>query len=142
MLTKTFMTIGLISVCIWGLVLVADAASPQDKQLATGPYKVVAPVNTLMIAQAQHLGQIKDLITDESAEERFETLGAQAFILAELCNLNAFRATKDDYRGWAAEARDKSLALAQAAEKNDDSNFKTLFKEIRTTCKNCHDAYQ
>jgi len=136
------MTVGLISVCVWGLVLVADAASAQDKQLATVPYKVVAPVNTLMIAQAQHLGQMKDLITDESAEERFVKLRVQSFILAELCNLNAFRATKDDYRGWAVEARDKSLDLARAAQKNDDSNFKTLFKEIRTTCKNCHDAYQ
>ncbi|MFQ5490114.1 MAG: cytochrome c [Phycisphaerae bacterium] len=142
MLSKTFLTVGLISGCVWGLVLVAQAASVQDERLATGPYSIVAPVHALMTAQSHHLRQIKDLITNESAEERFENMENHAFVLAELCNINAFRATKADYRAWAVEARDQCLALAQAAEKKDTSRFKGLFKEIRTSCKSCHDQYQ
>ena len=142
MLRKTFLTVGLISVCVWGLVLVANAANAQNEKPVGGPYKVVAPVPSLMAAQGHHIRQIKDLVTNESAEERFENLENEAYILAELCNINAFRATKDDYRNMAVEAREHSLALALAAKKQDASNFKNLFREIRTTCKNCHDAYQ
>ena len=83
-----------------------------------------------------------DDATDADAEDRFIRLRAEALILAELCNINAFRAEEDDYRAWAAEARDISLKAAEAAAKRDVDAAKALAREIKTKCRACHDKYQ
>lgn len=154
MLKKTVLTIVLLTACLWCLVLVASAGSgpPETAQpggapsspptpSAAGSYALVAPVEALMHLQDYCFGRVRDLVVDEQAEDRFEEMEAQAFGLAELCNLNAYRAEHDDYRNWAMTARDASLKIAAAAKQKDVEQVKSLSRDIQKTCKACHDKY-
>ncbi len=143
MFRRTALTVGLAASCLWGLILVAGAANAEDNQaVASKGYKIVAPVEALMDAQAQHFDQLKELILDDEAEDRFRRIRTEAFILAELCNINAYRAEKDDYRGWAEQARDSSLKMVEGAAKKDIGAVKKLTREIQDSCKACHNIYK
>ena len=140
---RTAMTVGLVAACICGGLLVARAKSAEDAPPAPlPPYKAVAPVEALMHAQDLHFGRIFELIADPKAEHRFKRISDEAFVLAELCNVNAYRATESDYRGWALEARGASLAVAQAASKKDEESIKTTARAVQSTCRSCHDKYK
>lgn len=141
MAQRTALTLVLLGACIWCMVLVARADSAQQGAAAAGDYKPVASVHALMVGQDEQFGKIRELIVDESAEDRFEHLQVAAEILAELCNINAHRAEHDDYREWAAGARSASLELAKAAKSKDAEQFKPLSKQIQIHCRDCHDKY-
>jgi len=95
-----------------------------------------------MEGQEYHFTRIRDLIVDESAEDRLKHLQTEAQILAELCNINAFRATETDYRNWATKARDDSLKVAEAAQAANVNAAKDLVRAIQSSCRSCHDKYQ
>ncbi len=142
MFRKTALTVGLVAGCLWCLFLVARADSAQGRAPGGDPYKVVASVPSLMYAQAHHFGEFTDLIREADAEDRFLRMRLEALVLAELCNINAFRAEEDDYRAWAVEARDISLQAAEAATKRDVDAVKGFARAIKTKCRACHDKYQ
>jgi hypothetical protein len=143
MLRRTTLTVALVASCLWCLLLVARADSAEDaKASASSAYKPVAPVISLMHAQGHHFGRITDLIGDEKAEDRFEHLRHEALILAELCNINAYRAKETDYRDWAAQARDGLVRFAEAASDHDVGEAKTLAREVQSHCRSCHDKYK
>ncbi|MCP4249533.1 MAG: hypothetical protein GY778_21025 [bacterium] len=142
MIRKTALTVGLVAGCLWCLFSVAGADSAEGQPHAPDPYKPVAPVSSLMYAQAHHFGEFTDLIREADAEDRFMRMRMEALVLAELCNVNAFRAQEDDYRTWAAEARDVSLQAAEAASKRNADAAKGFARDLKTKCRACHDKYK
>jgi hypothetical protein len=143
MYRRVALSLGVIGACAWCLVLVnqADSAEQPSSQ-APQQYEIVAPVASMMYAQAYHFDQIKELAINEGAENRFPNLRHEAMILAELCNINGYRATEEDYRGWARSAKENCLKVAEAAAKQDVSNIREFIKNIQNACRDCHDKYE
>ena len=142
MFRRTALTVGLVSACLWGLLLVTGANSAPSGGVPAEGYQPVAPLSSLMRAQAAHLDRVGHLIHDDRAEDRFTTLRQEADILAELSNINAHRAPTEGYRTWAARARDQSLALARTARQGDAGLVKARTGRLRATCQGCHDAHR
>ncbi len=133
----------LVGVSLCSVCLVAWAGGLDDKASVL-KFKPVAPVESLMHAQDDHFTEIKDYIamSDEKEPKRFDYMAHQAFILAELGNVNQFNRKAKDYQGWAKAIRDEALALADAAMKKDQEAVKAAAKRIHSNCKSCHDVYK
>jgi len=131
---------GVVTAALVGsFLLVAEA------QNAPGPaaeYKPAAPVPALMLDQEHHFNQIKDLIGNAGAKNRFEVMEQQAYVLAELGNVNYYQRKAKDYQEWAMTMREDSKSLAVAAKKQDVETAKTLLKKINDTCNACHKQYR
>ena len=129
------------SLCSVGLV--AWASGPGEG-VAALKFEPVAPVESLMHAQDDRFTAIKDYIatSDEKDPRRFDNMAHQAFILAELGNVNQFNRKAKDYQDWARAIRDEALALADAAMKKDLGEVKAAAKRIHSNCKSCHDVYK
>lgn len=133
----------LVGASLCSVCLVAWAGGPDDEAAAL-KFKPVAPVQSLMHAQDDHFTAIMDYIasSDEKDPKRFDHMAHQAFILAELGNVNQFNRKAKDYRGWAKAMRDEALALADAALKKNQEAVKVAARRIHGNCKSCHDVYQ
>jgi hypothetical protein len=114
----------------------------EDSESAGGGFKPVASVHALMEAQEHHFEEIKELLLNESAENRAKNLESEAEILAELANVNFYHKDRRDYQDWAASVRRDAVNLAKAAKAGDNSGMRELYKSINTTCNDCHDKYQ
>ncbi len=133
----------LVGASLCSVCLVAWAGGPDDEAAAL-KFKPVAPVQSLMHAQDEHFTAIMDYIatTDEKDPKRFDNMAHQAFILAELGNVNQFNKPREDWRGWAKAIRDEAIALADAAMKKDQDAVKAAARQIHGTCTSCHDVYK
>jgi hypothetical protein len=132
----------LMGICIWCVGLVQKAYSEEKAPAPqTAGYRPVAPVEPLMQAQKEQYNALRSQL-QTAGKEDFRVIQQRAYILAELCNVNHYQSDKADYRKWAFEARDLSLALAQAAKSRDAAQARNLLKQINNRCALCHDAYQ
>lgn len=144
MIRKAALSVCLMAGCIWCLALVTRADSAQSAP-ASGSFKPVATVESLMHGQNLFFKQIKGELGKPSSEERNEEIKESAEVLAELANVNRFNSKKEDYRAWATELRDTALLLAAEADKNekaDDGRLKNFLVKLKDTCTACHDMYQ
>lgn len=133
----------LVGASLCSVCLVVWAGGPDDEP-AVLKFKPVAPIPSLMQAQAEHFTAIMDYIatTDEKDPKRFEKMAHQAYILAELGNVNQFNKSYANWRGWAKAIRDEAKILAEAAQKENQAAVRAAAKLINNTCKSCHDVYQ
>jgi hypothetical protein len=140
-----FVLIAVVGITFWA----AQAQQDVGAQAAKDCYEPAAPVEALMEAQREHSEKIKDLISapagdEEKEKTRFHDLEHQAYILAELGNVNRHQpnAKKKDYLDWATALRDQSVELAGIVAKKDLAAAKAQFKKIDDTCNACHEKYK
>lgn len=136
------LTVVLFAGCVWCLVL---ATTAESHDAPAGGFKPVAPVDGVMTAQGLVIKELKNAVTVSKSPSRPKDIKHLAQAMAELSNVNIHHGEKDDYRKWATDLRDTSLALAKEAETKpapDDAKMKTLLTTIEKTCDACHDAYQ
>ena len=143
MVRRTIVTLVLLACCVWCLAVVARADQAQSHAPSL-VFKPAASLHALMSGQVQHFMAIGELIADPGAKGRAGRLRVEAELLAELANVNIYHRDKTDYRGWAAELRDTSLALAAEARKKppDQDRMVSLHAKLKATCGACHDVYQ
>ncbi len=119
-----------------------SAAAQADAKPPAEPYKPVARVHPLMEEQQDMFDGIKKLLKSAS-EDDLKKMEKQAYILAELSNINRHqKEDKADYVDWATQARDQSLKLAKAASAKDVEAAKGILRQLHATCTSCHDKYQ
>ena len=133
------LVIVLMGASVGSIGLVAWAGGGDDEILV---FKPVAPVESLMHAQDEHFTAIRDLIGNPDADKRFERMAHQAFILAELGNVNQYNRKAKDYQGWARALRDDAKDLAMAASAEDEDAIRDAARRVNSDCKSCHDAYR
>lgn len=139
---QTLLSTALVGGCIWCAGLVQKVYSEEKAAAAAEPpFKPVSPVEPLMEAQEEQFNAIKKQLS-AAGKEDFKAIERYAYVLAELCNVNHYQSEKDDYRKWAFEARDLSVALAKAAKAKEVDKAKDTFKQIYTKCGECHDKYK
>lgn len=66
----------------------------------------------------------------------------QAWLLAELSNVNTQHSAESDYQGWAVQVRDAALDIAKAVKAKDFDRAKELARTMDATCDACHDKYR
>jgi cytochrome c553 len=115
----------------------SDAKANADK---LPPFKPVSDVLPLMKSQQYHFDEIKKLLGDK--EPDIKKIENHGYALAELCNVNFYQKDKDDYKKWATEAKDLSVALAKAAADKKTDDAQKALRDIHTKCGECHDKYQ
>jgi hypothetical protein len=143
MFRRTALTVGLVAACFWGLVLVTKADSaPRGQGPAAEAYQPVAPLRSLMRAQATHLHRASCLARDDQAEDRFNALLQEAHILAELANVNLSNARSDTHQAWANQAGDHPLALARGVRQRDTTSATARSGALRSTCRRCHETHR
>lgn len=128
---------------MWCLALVARAdGGPSSDE---GAFKPAAPLRSLMYGQVQHFKAMGELLESKNVPDRTERLIAEAGVLAELANVNVHHKDKPDYKGWARQVRDLSLAFATEAKKDKDASpekLESLRQNLKDTCMACHDVYR
>jgi hypothetical protein len=144
-LGRTMLSLVLVGASVWCLGVVQKVHSEEKEAAAKAEgFQPVAPVHDLMEGQEYHYKEI-DKQLKEKGKENFKLVRIHANVLAELSNVNQYQADmakEADYRKWAVEARDLSLALADAAKAKNAEKSHELYREIYTRCTNCHDKYQ
>jgi hypothetical protein len=119
----------------------AGEAKP-DPAAKPAAYKSVATVHSIMESQQDHFDEIKKLINATDKGPDFAAVEKHAYVLAEFCNINSYQKDKEDYKKWAVEAKDLSLALAKAAAAKNVADAQKIYRQIHTKCGECHDKYQ
>ena len=136
-----FRTTGWI-VCIISLLagswIVAGAQSQEAKKDWTPPpFKPVNEVKDMMEGQDAVFDNIKAAVK----ASKWSAAIAQAFVLAELGNVNVQNAKEPAYAQFAQEMSKKSLEMAGAFKKKDSQAARAAVSAVAASCKACHDKY-
>lgn len=71
-----------------------------------------------------------------------EAAAQNAWLLAELANVNTLHSDKPDYREWAGAVRSGAAEAAAAVAAQDFDKAKAIAKGINATCEACHNKYE
>jgi soluble cytochrome b562 len=133
---------GVVAVVVCGAALAAGG----DRKPVGGPadsvFRPVAPLHALMYAEGEHYDRINALLIDPKEQDRIARIRDEAMTLAELANVSRLHNENSDFRQWAEQLRDASIALANAANGGDLAAAKELSKQMNATCMACHKKYQ
>jgi len=127
------------------MLLLASHGVGQTPSAPPAPFKPVMPLLALMGEQDAHFDNIRELIRNVDAPERFEKLRHEALALAEMANINGYHRGSqqhEDYRSWASDLKQQAIEMAGQAEKKDVDAIKASAKKVIHTCKACHEQYQ
>jgi len=126
---------------IGALTLLAQVQAPPAANAK--PFVPAATVDSLMNGQQDYFKAIQDLL--EKGGKNTKQIRISAELLAELANVNHYHNDKKDYRDWAKELQDTSLALAREADKRKSASLdemKKLLVRIDDVCTACHNVYR
>lgn len=110
----------------------------QDTPAGGATFKPAAPREALMEWHEKAFNNARKAVSGK----KFKDLAENAWLLAELANVNSFHAEKDDYRNWANELSAKAAELAAAGKEKQFDKAAELVKGLNATCKSCHDVYR
>ncbi len=136
--------VGMSGALVLGMIAFSSV-SVAEESAKTEVFKPVATVSGLMSGQGMMFKRLQKAVTDKETPRRLATIEVLSQVLAELSNVNQYHETKADYQVWARELRDTALVLSAEARKDDkadDGTMKKLVRSIKSTCGDCHDAYQ
>ncbi len=133
----------LMLVCSVGVAF-STAVGDEKTSAAANGYTPVMETHHLMVEQDRVFGSLRALFRADDDKERFEKMGHDALVLAELANINTYheRAKNADYLGFTNTLKAQALALSKAASTKDLATIKSTLRSINTTCGSCHDKYQ
>ncbi len=128
-------------VTIAGGVVAAAAAMVLGQGGPSAPpvaFKPVLSVEQLMEGQERAFKALKSAVLDE----KWKDARINAWLLAELANVNRQHANETKYSDFAATMLDASMSLAAELKKKDPKLAAAGISKIGNACNACHDAYQ
>lgn len=122
-----------------GVVLIGQSnARAQKKPADDKAFKPITRVHDMM--EGQEL--LFDGLRKSIAGKKWHDAQAQAWVLAELANVNARQEADAKYVGFAENMRDRCVELARALKSKDADAAKTLASQVNASCKSCHDVFK
>lgn len=126
-----------ISIVLVVTALSAPSAPLQEEVRPAQPFKPAAPHERLMEWHEETYGQLNTGIARRDRERAIRN----AWLLAELANVNEQHRDDPRYRTLAAEMREGAKRLAEVLDAEDYEQARKLSTEMNRTCKACHDAF-
>ncbi len=129
----------LVGLCATAAVAVAVAMAQSQRPSADEPsFKPAAPREALM---EWHQAAVKALRDAASKSDR-KTGRANAWLLAELANVNQQHSDDARYREFATALRNRATEAAELFEKKDFEAAGKVVEAIPGDCKACHDVFK
>jgi hypothetical protein len=97
------------------------------------------------VMSQHHLMEWQDRVFDALRKDiggKKKDAADQAWLLAELSNVNTQNSVETDYQGWAGQVRDGALEIVKAVKAADFDRAKDLARTMDATCDACHDKYK
>jgi len=73
---------------------------------------------------------------------RWDDVRHEAWILAELANVNIQQAKEEDYGKFAKDMSDRCVDLTRVLRKHNVDDAKKAISAVSQTCTTCHDRYR
>lgn len=128
-----------MAVVVGTCVYLARAGNDDEKKPSTATdFKPVTTVERMMEGQDLLFEGVKQAIRDEKWGDGV----TQAWILAELANVNTHQSAETKYVGFAQDMSKKCAALAQTLRKRNKDDAKAAAKAVADSCTTCHDQYK
>jgi len=127
---------GIIAVLSLG-VIVADPQPPEAARFALPAFKPVQPVAQIMEGQDLLLNGVKFAVKNGKWSDAI----AQAWVLAELGNVNTQHARDGQYAEFARAMSDASSELARTLMKKNVDEAKKGISAVAARCEACHQKY-
>lgn len=121
-------------------IFAVSGLTAQDKPPAAEP-ATLAPAAPHHFLMEWH-GKAFDELNLALGKKKQEAAAQNAWLLAELANVNTLHSEQADYRGWAAAVRAAAADAAAAIAAKDFDKAKSIAKSIHATCEACHDKYE
>lgn len=122
-----------VSAGVWCGLPSAPADANSEK-----PFKPVQSMDALMEGQEYLFGGVRKAIQGGKWDEGVR----QAWILAELGNVNVHFAKEPKYGQLARKMSGASVELARTMKKHDETAAKAALTKVGASCKDCHDQYR
>lgn len=130
---------GLLILAAAGIVTTRTrAAGEPPEPAAAKSFTPVTNVEQLMEGQEMLFKGIRKAIT----ENKWDVAAKQAWILAELANVNVHHARKPQYADFARDMSAKCVDLAKTLKTKDAAEAKKAAGVVNESCKTCHDQFQ
>ncbi len=116
----------------------ADADDKRPRRSRSRAFKPATEIEHLMEGQQFLFGGIRKSLQ----QNKWDAAVTQAWILAELGNVNVHNGNDPEYAKLAGKMSKAAVAMAETFDKEDMTKAHQAMKAVGASCKSCHDQFR